>query len=98
VRDIAAGYVALLERGRRGTVYNLCTGEGSSVAELIALLRSLARVPMHARIDPGRRRAQDVDRLVGDATRASSDTGWKPRIALLDTLATVLDDWRRRQA
>jgi nucleoside-diphosphate-sugar epimerase len=39
-----------------------------------------------------------VDRLVGDATRASSDTGWKPRIALLDTLASVLDDWRRRQA
>jgi len=97
VRDIAAGYVALLERGRSGTVYNLCAGEGSSVAELIALLRSLARVPLRARIDPGRRREHDVDRLVGDATRASSETGWRPRFALLDTLATVLDDWRRRQ-
>jgi GDP-4-dehydro-6-deoxy-D-mannose reductase len=97
VRDIAAGYVALLERGLSGTVYNLCAGEGSSVAELIALLRSLARIPLRARIDPARRRAHDVDRLVGDATRACRDTGWKPRIPLLDTLATVLDDWRRRQ-
>ncbi len=98
VRDVAAGYVALLERGRGGTVYNLCTGEGVSVAELIALLRSLARVALRARSDPARRRAQDVERLVGDHARASSDTGWKPRIALLDTLASVLDDWRRRQA
>jgi len=60
------------------------------------LLRSLARVPLRARSDPARRRAQDVERLVGDHGRASSDTGWKPRIALLETLASVLDDWRRR--
>jgi GDP-4-dehydro-6-deoxy-D-mannose reductase len=98
VRDVAAGYVALLERGRGGTVYNLCAGEGVSVAELIALLRSLARVPLRARSDPARRRPQDVERLVGDHARASRDTGWKPRIALLDTLASVLDDWRQRQA
>lgn len=98
VRDVAAGYVALLERGRGGAVYNLCAGEGVSVAELIALLRSLARVPLRASSDPARRRAQDVERLVGDHARASRDTGWKPRIALLDTLASVLDDWRQRRA
>jgi GDP-4-dehydro-6-deoxy-D-mannose reductase len=97
VRDVAAGYVALLERGRSGAVYNLCAGEGVSVAELIALLRSLARLPLRARVDPARRRAQEVERLVGDHTRASRETGWKPRIALLDTLASVLDDWRGRQ-
>ena len=34
-----AGYVALLERGRAGEVYNLCSGEGVHVAEVIALLR-----------------------------------------------------------
>src|SRR5262249_56608612 len=32
VRDVAAGYVALLERGRTGEAYNLCAGEGISVA------------------------------------------------------------------
>jgi GDP-4-dehydro-6-deoxy-D-mannose reductase len=96
VRDVAAGYVALLERGRGGTVYNLCAGEGVSVAELIAQLRSLARVPLRARIDPARRRANDVERVVGSHARATADTGWAPRIPLTETLATVLDDWRRR--
>jgi GDP-4-dehydro-6-deoxy-D-mannose reductase len=96
VRDVAAGYVALLERGRGGTVYNLCAGEGVSVAEVIAQLRTLARVPLRARIDPERRRPNDVERIVGSHERATADTGWTPRAPLLETLALVLDDWRRR--
>ena len=96
VRDVAAGYVALLERGRSGTVYNLCAGDGVSVADIIAQLRSLARVPMRAHLDPARRRANDVERVVGSHERATADTGWVPRIPLLDTLSTVLDDWRMR--
>lgn len=96
VRDIAAGYVALLERGRSGTVYNLCAGDGVSVADIIAQLRSLARVPMRARIDPARRRSNDVERIVGSHERATADTGWTPRIPLIDTLAAVLEDWRQR--
>jgi GDP-4-dehydro-6-deoxy-D-mannose reductase len=97
VRDVASGYLALLEQGRGGATYNLCTGDGVSVADIIAQLRSLARVPMRARIDPARRRSNDVERLVGSHARATADTGWAPRIALLDTLATVLEDWRRRR-
>jgi len=96
VRDVAAGYVALLERGRSGTVYNLCAGDGVSVADIIAQLRSLARVPMRARIDPARRRSNDVERIVGSHERATTDTGWAPRIPLIDTLAAVLEDWRSR--
>lgn len=96
VRDVAAGYVALLERGRRGEAYNLCSGIGASVAEIIAELRTLARVPLRVRIDPARRRAADVERLVGSAALASAHTGWCPKITLRDALARVLDDWRGR--
>jgi GDP-4-dehydro-6-deoxy-D-mannose reductase len=96
VRDVAAGYAALLERGRTGTVYNLCSGEGTSISEVIALLRAHARVPMRVRSDPALRRASDVPRLVGTHERATRDTGWRPRIPLAETLAAVLDDWRGR--
>ncbi len=96
VRDIAAGYVALLERGRTGTVYNLCSGEGTSVSEVIALLRAQARVPMRVHSDPALRRATDVPRLVGSHERATTDTSWRPRIPLTETLEVLLDEWRRR--
>jgi len=98
VRDIAAGYVALLERGRRGEAYNLCSGEGVSIAEVIALLRTHARVPVRVHSDSSLRRANDVPRFVGSHARATADTGWRPSIPLTDTLAGLLDDWRVRIA
>lgn len=96
VRDIAGGYVALLERGRSGTVYNLCAGTGVSIAEVVAILRTHARVPVRVWSDPALRRAGDVPRLVASHARATRDTGWEPRRALEETLGAVLDDWRRR--
>ena len=98
VRDIAAGYLALAERGRAGEVYNLCSGEGVSIAEVIAILRTHTRVPVRVHSDPALRRALDVPRIVGSHARAAADTGWRPRIPLSDTLGALLEDWRRRTA
>ena len=96
VRDIMAGYVALLERGRSGEAYNLCAGEGVSIAEVIALLRTHAKVPMRVWSDPELRRPVDVERIVGSHAKATAETGWSPRIPLGETLRDVLDDWRKR--
>jgi GDP-4-dehydro-6-deoxy-D-mannose reductase len=97
VRDVMAGYVALLERGRRGEAYNLCAGEGVSIAEVIALFRTHARVPLRVWSDPALRRPIDVERIVGSHAKATADTGWTPKIPLVDTLRDVLDDWRGRR-
>jgi len=98
VRDVMTGYVALLERGRPGEAYNLCAGEGVSIAEVIALFRTHAKVPMRVWSDPKLRRPVEIDRIVGSHEKATADTGWAPRIALTDTLRDVLDDWRGRSS
>ena len=69
-----------------------------SIAEVIAVLRTHARVAVRVQSDPALRRAVDVPRVVGSHARAKADTGWMPRIALEETLRTVLDDWRARVA
>jgi GDP-4-dehydro-6-deoxy-D-mannose reductase len=97
VRDVMAGYVALLERGKRGEAYNLCAGEGVSIAEVIALFRTHAKVPVRVWSDPALRRPVEVERIVGSHAKATADTGWAPRIPLTDTLRDVLDDWRGRR-
>src|SRR5438067_406427 len=98
VRDIAAGYVALLERGRTGEAYNLCSGDGVSIAEVIALLRTHARVPVRVHSDPALRRAHDVPRIVGSHATATEHTGWRPARQLSATLRDLLEDWRARIA
>jgi GDP-4-dehydro-6-deoxy-D-mannose reductase len=98
VRDVVRAYIALLEGGASGAVYNVCSGEGASIAEVIAQLRTHARVPMRAYSDPARRRAVEIPRIVGSHARITADTGWRPEIPLSQTLCDVLDDWRRRDA
>jgi GDP-4-dehydro-6-deoxy-D-mannose reductase len=98
VRDVAAGYLALLAHGRAGTVYNLCSGTGVRVGEIVAVLRGLSRVPLDVRVDPGRRRSHDVPRVVGSRALVTAHTGWTPVIPLRDTLVGLLDECRHALA
>lgn len=78
VSDVVAAYIALLHSGRPGAVYNVASGLGLSVREVVE--RVLQRTGVRAEIkeDPALVRAVDVPVLVGDAARLSADTGWKP--------------------
>lgn len=96
VRDIAAGYVALLEHGIAGEVYHLCRGEGVRLTDLVARLASLSRVQVRIEVDPARLRPADVPYLVGDPARARAQTGWRAERPLERTLADTLEDWRTR--
>jgi len=95
VRDIVAGYRLLLDRGVPGEAYNLGSGTGRTIQELLDGLRALATVPISAETDPARLRASDTPRVVGaqDKMRA---LGWQPRQTWTDTLRATLDYWREQ--
>jgi len=96
VRDIVAGYAALLERATSGEVYNLCRGEGVPLRQLVGDLAAMARVHVRIEVDPARLRPADMPWLVGDASRIRQATGWRTERPLRATLADVLDDQRAR--
>ncbi len=95
VRDIVRGYCALLESGRRGVTYNLCSGQGTNLHDLVADLAGAAHVNIRIEVDPDRLRPADIPWLVGDPGLAERDTGWHVRLPLADTLRDVLEEWRR---
>jgi GDP-4-dehydro-6-deoxy-D-mannose reductase len=96
VRDVAAAYCAILERGQPGRPYNVCRGEAVKIREVLDELVRLSRVPVEVVVDPERYHALDAPLLVGDPTRLSAETGWSPRYSLGETLRDLLDDWRSR--
>lgn len=96
VRDMVRAYRLALEHGRAGEVYNVASGRAWSVAEVVGILRDLARVPFSVRQDPARLRPSDVPLLLGDAGRFRRATGWAPAIPFTRTLSDLLDDWRAR--
>jgi len=96
VRDVVRAYWALLDRGESGEVYNVCTGRGRRIRDLLEMLVKLAGTRVDVRVDESRLRPSDIPVLVGDPTRLQKATGWEPRIALERTLKDLLFDWRDR--
>jgi GDP-4-dehydro-6-deoxy-D-mannose reductase len=96
VRDVVRAYDLLIENGEPGEVYNVCTGRGRRIGELLDALVALSTVRVDVRVDAARLRAADVSVLVGDPSKLRSATGWQPRIPLEQTLRDLLEDWRAR--
>ena len=96
VRDVVAAYRALVERGEAGEAYNVCTGEGHRLGDLLDRLLALAGVRAAIVSDPARQRVRDVTHLVGDPTKIRTRTGWEPRIPLERTLTDLYQDARER--
>ena len=102
VRDMVRAYWLAVTRAKPGEVYNIATGNGIRIREMLERLISLGKVDVKIEVDPDRLRPSDVEILIGDASKFKADTGWEPRIPFEQTLNDLLDYWRktlsRRQA
>lgn len=95
VRDVVEAYLLLLDRTRapRGA-YNIASGVGRSIAELLETL--IERSAIRPRIEIDAARFRPARPSIGDATRLRQATGWNPTIPFEETLGALLDDWRAR--
>ncbi len=96
VRDVVQAYWLALTRGEHGQVYNIGSGQGHTVEELLRILLSYSTVQIRVEQDPSRLRPSDVLISICDNARIRAATGWQPRISLEQSLHDILDDWRQR--
>jgi GDP-4-dehydro-6-deoxy-D-mannose reductase len=96
VRDVVRAYWALFERGEAGAVYNVCSGQGRRIQDLLDILVRGSKSAVEVRVDPERLRPSDLPVLVGDPRKLFEATGWELRIPLERSLHDLLQDWRKR--
>ncbi len=82
-----------LENGKGNRVFNLGTGSGFSVMEVIEQSGAVTNRTVPYTIGP--RRAGDCTRLVSGSDRAEQELGWRPKRSTLETI--VRDAWRWHQ-
>lgn len=83
-----------LEDGKESRVFNLGTGNGFSVMEVIDNSRAVTNRPVPFEV--GERRAGDAVRLVSGSTRAKAELGWTPDRSNMETM--IADAWRWHQS
>jgi GDP-4-dehydro-6-deoxy-D-mannose reductase len=98
--DVRDATQALLEISRREIlgVFNLCSGRGTSIAELVGELDRATSVDVVARRAAELERPADPSALVGDPTSMREAIGFTASTPLSQTLADLLEWWRSQPA
>jgi GDP-4-dehydro-6-deoxy-D-mannose reductase len=96
VRDVAAAYLLLMERGRTGEVYNVGSGQSHAMQSVLDRLVALSGVRVEVRQKASLVRATDLAVIVANADKLRRETGWSPRFTLEQTLDDTLAYWRGR--
>ena len=95
VVDLAKGHVAVIDHiDKEGVfVYNLGTGHGYSVLEVIKAYEKAAGHPIPYAIKP--RRPGDIAACYADASKAEKELGWKAELTIDDMAASSLN-WQTK--
>lgn len=99
VDDLADAHVRAFERLAGGVptrAYNLGTGVGVSVRDILAAVERVTGKAVSHRIGP--RRPGDPPVLVSDARRAQAELRWTPQSSDIDTIIATAWAWNRAKA
>lgn len=93
VRDVVRAYYLLLTKGKKGRVYNVCSGKGHALKTVVDELASIAGVEITTALNPAFVRPSDNRVIIGSNKRIYDDLGWTPDISLQQSLKDILNYW-----
>lgn len=96
VRDVVRAYDELLKKGRKGEIYNICSGVGYSLHDLIKRMASILRMEVLTETDEGLIRPNDNKVIIGSNKKIKVDIGWEPKVPLEQSLEDVIHFWNSR--
>jgi len=91
VRDIARAYYLLLKKGASGEIYNICSGNGKPLSQIIAQIAKILEVEIETETDVSRIRPSDNKIIVGDYSKLKAQTNWMPEIELEKSLKDIIE-------
>lgn len=94
VRDVVRAYLLLLRKGQAGEVYNICSGVGRSIADVIAAFMEVTGLKPAVEVDQKLLRPVENPAIVGSHEKITKAFGWKPEIDFPTSLASIIDYWR----
>ena len=94
VRDVVSAYRVAVEKCKYGEVYNIATGRGWEIREILDMMIGITGREIKIEHDETRMRPSDVPILIGDSTKFRDKTGWFPTYDIVLSLDDIIKYWR----
>ena len=94
VRDVVRAYYILLKKGNPGDIFNICSGTGTSLGEVLKMMCNILNIRITTEEDPSLVRPNDNMIITGSNKRIFDKVGWKPEIPLKQSLRDIIDWYR----
>ncbi|MDZ7814607.1 MAG: hypothetical protein U5N86_00980 [Planctomycetota bacterium] len=82
-----------LDKGERGDVYNIASGQVYSIGEIVEELKGISGLDFPVRHETQIGISDLLHHFVGDGQKFRNATGWEPRIGLSQTLRDTYQHW-----
>jgi GDP-4-dehydro-6-deoxy-D-mannose reductase len=92
VRDVVRAYGLLLQQGRNGRIYNVCSGTQHAIRDLLATMLNVAGMQVRIVDDRKHFRESEQRNMRGDPRRIKEEIGWQPAISITQSLTDVLNE------
>lgn len=93
IEDVIRAYDAILEKGVTGDVYNVCSGRGHSIHDIVNALSELTHIPVTVEQNQMLLRPIDNPVLIGSYDKLQNTTGWKPDCPIEKSLEKIHTYW-----
>lgn len=97
VRDVIKAYYYIMNKGKAGEVYNICSGVKHKISDLLDILLSFSTVKnIEIKIDSSKLRPIDNEVIYGDNSKLKKHTGWTEDYTINQALKDTLEYWRQK--
>jgi GDP-4-dehydro-6-deoxy-D-mannose reductase len=93
VRDVVDAYYKLLLEGEKGQVYNICSGVGISLKEIIELMCEILGIDVSLETDSRLLRPNENKKIIGSNRKIVEKIGWEQKIPLRKSLEDIINYW-----
>ena len=96
VRDVVKAYMCLLKKGIKGEVYNVCTGVGYSLEDIITRILKITGAKISYLIKPELVRPSDNPIIIGSNIKLKNLGDWEPCISIDQSLRDIITYWEHK--
>jgi GDP-4-dehydro-6-deoxy-D-mannose reductase len=96
VRDVVRAYYILLKKGRKAEVYNICSGNGIILRDIITKMSEILDIKIDIETNPNLIRPNDNMKIVGSYQKIKDEFGWIPEIPLDKSLFDMIGYWQEK--